>query len=560
MRITTLCVGLLVLAFLQNEPNSRAQDPRSTPVEPGEITKHTELVGKPISVDDRGGFQYHNETKAFDEINLRRAPEVTFRLPQDLWLRQSPPAAAIRVEGVLHHDRDGWWVEVSSYKAHPPDLSRLNQAIAQLAPSDLEARERWARWALRRGEDFAKMAKDREPNRPTGEETLLARARQILGENVHYLADHAPGKSGPEYWLKLAEQARADRVPEPEPSAQVHRALRAELANATTSESVQAVIRKVEELLPRAAERPASQFDTAEWEKAYANAPADAYRAAPADARPTFDHRLWADATERRIRLKIAENPQSTLAMAEEASRLLPDRPQLSAGLLDKGLNDAATEVGRLRQSEMEALAKTYEEKLGQPERARGLKRAWLDDRREHRLSPRDAEGRMVLADQYVSLLGDRGTAASLLIEAYKIDPSLPEAADALRRLGYRKINEEWLEPSKAKAVASKEMVGKAAAEAGKTSPGEPETMPARRADSDDLRNATPEDVRARFGGKPNKKVLVAGQGQVTEQWIYIVARQVHYVNFQRKGAETRPRVVAHYVLPNIASDTAGRP
>src|SRR5439155_19577955 len=119
--------------------------------------------------------------------------------------------------------------------------------------------------------------------------------------------------------------------------------------------------------------------------------------------------------------------PKSHLCLADEAGGLLPDRPRVASGLLDKGLNAAASDVGRLRLGEVEDLARTYTERLHQPERALALKRAWLDDQKVHRLSPRDAEGRLALAEQYETLLGNdpsgRAAAINLLREAWKIDP-----------------------------------------------------------------------------------------------------------------------------------------
>ena len=56
-----------------------------------------------------------------------------------------------------------------------------------------------------------------------------------------------------------------------------------------------------------------------------------------------------------------------------------------------------------------------------------------------------DAEGRVLLADKYDSLLDDRAGAEALLQEAWRIDPQSKEVADAFRRRGFHKLNDRWV-------------------------------------------------------------------------------------------------------------------
>ena len=107
---------------------------------------------------------------------------------------------------------------------------------------------------------------------------------------------------------------------------------------------------------------------------------------------------------------------------------------------------------GRCGKARWTRSRKIYRVTLQQPEKARALYRSWLDEQKNRRLSPRDAEGRIALAEQYEALLDDRATALSLLRDAWKIDPESREVADAFRRQGFRKVNNEWVEPSKGNA------------------------------------------------------------------------------------------------------------
>src|SRR6185312_4280552 len=105
-------------------------------------------------------------------------------------------------------------------------------------------------------------------------------------------------------------------------------------------------------------------------------------------------------------------------------------------------------DLGKLRQRDVESLAKYYREKLHEPDQAVALTRAWLNDQRAHRIGRTDAEGRVALANQYETLLADRETAIALLREAWSIDPDSKEITEIFRRKGFRKVNGEWVDPS----------------------------------------------------------------------------------------------------------------
>ena len=72
---------------------------------------------------------------------------------------------------------------------------------------------------------------------------------------------------------------------------------------------------------------------------------------------------------------------------------------------------------------------------------------------------------------------------------------------------------------------------------------------------SESLRGSTPQEVRARLGGQPNRKVFSATQGQLLEQWIYYGAKENQYINFLHRPGSPLPRVVAYYSRPRSAED-----
>ena len=434
----------------------------------------------------------------------------------------------MRVRGILRREGNRRVCDVSALELFPADRERFDRGVSELAPGDFEGRKKWARWAERRGREF-------------GDAELQERARLLEGKALRIESERRSIDPRTDV-LELARQARSRNVPEPEPSSLAHRAFQAQLASASTVEELKALRERIESFLPDARTPRGEDADLARWEAPYANDPAEAYRSAPEAVRAALDHRLWADTTQRLLEAQMRAEPKDALALAEEASSLLPDRPAVVAGFYEKALAAATNDPGSLRQGDVEKLATLYREKLGKPEEARALSRRWLDDQRLKRLSPTDAEGRVSLAGQYESMLGDRATAAELLRSAWKIDPQSKDVADAFRRRGFRKVNDRWVEPSRTVARADGD-----AAISPQPAPGGTR--------SESLRGSTPQEVRARLGGQPNRKVFSATQGQLLEQWIYYGAKENQYINFLHRPGSPLPRVVAYYSRPRSAED-----
>ncbi len=174
----------------------------------------------------------------------------------------------------------------------------------------------------------------------------------------------------------------------------------------------------------------------------------------------------------------------------------------------------------------------------------------------------------MVLADQYDRLLGDPPAAAvgvALLREAWTIDPQSREVADAFRRRGFRRRNDHWVEPPPPNRGDPNALPRSAETEGENTSTGTSEGVIARPmlagpANANSLRGLTPQEVRTRLGGKPDRIVRSASQGQFVEQWIYLGARQDQFVNFLHNPGEPLPKVVAFYARPHNVYNPPKRP
>lgn len=525
-RRVALLLGVLALA-------TAGFDAAVTTVEPADLVKRPDLVGREIETEDRIVYFQPHPGQGNSELRLKRT-SVVFRLPVHLRPKDAARGGSVfRVRGVLGRDGDRWFCDVTGLELLPRDLDRLNQGIAGLTPNDAETRMRWARWAERRARDF------RDPD-------LAERARELEGEAIRIESRRLPADAA-EGWLTLAERVRSRGIPEPEPSALAHHGFRRLLADARSASALGTLRTRIEAFFAKAAQPLSQPADLERWEAPYANNPADAYRLAPPDVRRTLDHRLWADAAERALLAQADADPAQSLALAATAESELPDRPLTAAKLLENGLKAATRDLLKLRQAEVESLAKLCREKLHTPERAQALLRDWLGARRQRSLRPTDAEGRLNLANQYDALLNDRETAITLLREADKIDPGSKEVAEAFRLRGWRKSSKgQWIEPRERAGLA----------QSAQSEPDAPRSDPA----SQKLRGATEEEVKSRLGGRPNKVARTSTQGQAVEQWIYYNATRIIYVNFVRTPGDSRPRVIAFFSRRRTAFDPPPSP
>ena len=233
----------------------------------------------------------------------------------------------------------------------------------------------------------------------------------------------------------------------------------------------------------------------------------------------------------------------------------------MAVGLLERGLGAASSEVGTLRLGEVDTLAELYRDRLKQPEKAKELYRSWLEDQRKHRLSPRDAEGRLALALQYENLLDDRPTSLTLLRDAWAIDPQSPQLRDAFLRRGFRKVGGDWVEGPKTRAAsetssdAFKREKGTEDAESGgKAAVDEASPRITAGPSDDSLIGATPAQVLAKLS-KPDRRARLATGGKLIEQWVYFVAGGKQYINILHGPLVPQPRVISFHFLPQTSSE-----
>lgn len=488
-------------------------------VEPSELSKRPELVGREVVVDDR--IRYFLESKrgqGYDELMLKRT-DVPFLLPTRLKFGRSPSEPNARVQGTLKLVDGRLSVEVSAIELLSNDMDRLDRELKKLRPDDWKGQRGWALWAERRGKEL-------------NDAKLEARGVKLEGEALWLEASRPDADN-----LGLAARSSGRPIPEAVRNALAHRGFRDRFAKATSVDDFEALARQVEAVLPKASD---PKLGSVEVEPsvldAYAKEPAEAYRDAPAEARASLDRRLLADAIQRSLEKQLEVRPIDAARLAEAARERLPDRPALVDRLGRQGLAEAEARVASMRQSEVEELAARFRER-GEEDRATRLIRSWLDDRRKNRVSSSDADGRILLASTYDKLLGDRSSAAELLREALAIDPQSKAAVDAFLRMGYRKGDAGWYDPNSARATHAPNPEGGANAR-GNAASAEP---------ADTLKGLTRAQVRSRLGGKPDVVVRSASQGRCVEQWIYKNGKGTQVVRFVYQPGTTEPRASAYY-------------
>ena len=500
---------LLVLAALAAGPDF---------VEPTDLVRRPELVGKDLVVDDRVRFFLESKRgQGYDELMLKRT-EVPFRLPPRLKFSRSPSEPNARIMGTLKADEGRLVFEVLAIEMLPADLTRLDREIAKLRPEDFQAKRTWAFWAERRGKEL---------NDPK----LEARGVELEGEALWTEASRPEVDN-----LALAAKSARRPVAESLRNALAHRGFLDRLARATTPVELDALAKQIEATLPASSDPKASAAADAASLGAYAKDPATTYRDAPETVRAALDRRLMADTLQQSLERQVEARPTDASRLADLARERLSDRPDFAEQLRRRGLAEAEARVASMRQSEVEDLARKFHDQ-GEEDRARRLFRSWLADRRKNRLSASDAEGRILLAGSYDKLLGDRATAAELLREALAIDPQSKTVVDVFLRMGFRKGDDGWYDPNSTTPAATNTP---------ERAPGPDKAAPPAEA-GESLKGLTRAQVRSRLGGKPDLIVRSASQGQSVEQWIYKNGKGSQVVRFLFEPGTTEPRASAYY-------------
>ncbi len=483
-------------------------------VEPADLAKRKDLIGREVVVDDRVKFFFPVPGKGYPEIILSRT-DVPVVLPDRLAYSTSQLSRAVRARGILRKKADGsLYIDATEApELFRSDVIRLKAAMATMVPDDLAAHSGWGDWAAKRAKAF-----------DDNELKDLADQLQAKAISIEY---RNPRSRTPDALMALANKARQRGLDEPEPSAIAHVAFRLRLASARTREEYQKIAEEAESVLPNA-KSPAKPNVKVPLD-AYAKDPYATYRESPLGVRAALDRSVWIDAKTQIYRLRAGGDPAQWKSLGEEAKRELPDHPEVGGDLVRRYYEHLTGNVATLRESEMRELARITREDLKQTEKAIALTRSWLDNKRKS-LGGSDSEQRVDLASKYLAYLKDRVAAADLTREALKIDPTNRAATDLFQRMGFVKSGDTWRDPS--------DPAAKPAAPVGD------EPGPIGR--DDPLLRLTAAEVKAQLG-EPKRTSRVATQGRVSIQWVYESTRGAQYIDFVQRAGDPQPIVTGRF-------------
>lgn len=500
----------IVLAFASR--SARADGPIE--VEPADLARRRDLIGKEIVIDDRVKmFLPAPEARGYNKILLKRT-DVVLLLPPEFSYTTSQSQKAVRAKGILRQDEAGLFLEVNARpELFADDVKRLKKVVALFPLEDAESRSAWGDWATKRAAAF-------------NDSQLRAMAETLQAEAIA-LELRKPTTRTPEAILAIARKARAKGVPEPEPSALAHLGFRVRMASAKTTADFEKIADEILAYLPRA-KSAANAIPSLRTEE-YLKDPAVVYRRESEENRAALDRRLWTDAFAESIRVRgEGASPARLRELADLAQAQLPDRKEIGGELRRRALEAEVGDVTSLGESEMHDLEKTYRYDLKKPREADALVRRWLEFRRD-RLSPTNAEDRVIYAGKYLEFLKDKAAAADLLSAALKIDPDCAPAVSLFQRMGYLKVNGSWRDPNGSPVPVPI---------------GEGSDRPSPKDDA--LLGLTPAEVKAQLG-EPKRTSRVVTQGRVSIQWVYEGARGSQFIDFLHRAGDAHPIVVGHF-------------
>jgi hypothetical protein len=452
-----------------------------------------QLVGKEIVVEGR--FQGHVGA-SLDQIRLKNCnpDRIEFRLEPDAARNFPSSLPYIRLVGTLTRSGDKLVMRVKSWsKTKATDEDRFQDTAQRIDALDHKA---WYELGGRM-QRLADLYGEKELK-------ALASSARVRGFRAE---EGALRSSQSADLLKLADRAIDVGLDAEEARRMRHKALRWKydaLARASSGPARDwfELAAALEQFLP-GVETPLTVAD-AKLVSQYHLKPFEVYDTMP-KGRDTCDRAIWVEAITQAM-LAQSKEPNADLAsLAKEATKRLPDRPELGQQLLRQW---AEQEVSRgtlpLPAAQVRRLAEIFRNDLADPKRAQEVLRQWLDARR-NKLSARDADGRVRLAKDFRTDLKDDDTAARLLLEAVQIEADLPDAAKELRALGYVSTPAGWKRASDVPAVSN---------------------APRDVANRLPEKNMTAEQVRSIMGDpRPGDKIRLAyrneGRIRVTEQWTY---------------------------------------
>lgn len=532
---------LILIGHAQLPAQTQPAKGRSLPRVPVETMHHAEWLNKDFEIEDRISEFTKHGTK-YDVIKLKGTP-VPLHLPPQLRLDRPSPLPRGRFTGRLIKIGLLYEFMVSTMELLPSEKEELASKVAALSPTNAQKRLEIAAW----GEAVSNRYKDKDLM--TTVNRLRTEAYQIMGT-----AADPPGSRPGTAALDAARDAKEADADPTTIKALAHQGFLRAVEGIKDQAGLEQLSREVAEYLPDSKLAQPGKIDEkllAEYRKT----PLKTYLEASRDVQKRLDRQLMYEVMEKGLIVAVTNNPKSVESLVDTAKRLFPEHPELAENVQNQGLLKLVDTSLTLSRDDLIKLVNQVRDKFGQAELARQLARKWLDNRQATQLADGDAEGRYSIAQDYLSLLGDRRSAAALLRECLKIDPEMKKAEDSLAGLGWKRDGERWIDPDETEPKESSDPAapmpnlpgGNVARFPAPPVPNQPNPPPA--TNPTELVGQTQQQVAATYG-LPEQKSRVATQGQITEQWIYETPSGRQIIQFLQKSARAESIVRSVYVLP----------
>lgn len=197
--------------------------------------------------------------------------------------------------------------------------------------------------------------------------------------------------------------------------------------------------------------QPLPQFP-AELKQRYEQQALTVYRESPEATRQQLHRLFYASVVLKPIVLEAAVDGRDGNVIADRIDRAVPEEHALAEKYREAKLAWRLARAATATRQEIEQLANDYRSRQ-LPVLARQALQTWLQAR-EGRMREDGSTGLMQLAEDYLALLRDETKAASLLKEAYKLDPAFEDVTRKLESLGYKLDRGAWMKEVAAKPAA----------------------------------------------------------------------------------------------------------
>lgn len=520
---------------------------RSLPkVSPDQLHK-PEWLNKTVEIEDRiSDFRKHGAK--FDEIAIKGSP-IPLKLAGPMRLDRPSPMPRGRFQGRVIKVGNLFQFMVTNMELLPSERDELTSKVAALPAGDAQKRLELAAWADSIGERYADL------NLRDSARTLRTEAFKLLG-----MKDDAPGAPPGSTAIAAARDADKAGTDPAIVRSLAHLGLEKAVTGTKDQAGLELLSKEIAAILPDAV-KPQQGKISDQAAARYKADPLTAYIEAGPDDRRLLDRDLMARAMEKGLLAAAVNQPDQLESIIDIAKRNFPDRPEIADSVRDRGLIALIENAKNLRRDDLIKLVGDVRGKYGQPDLAQKLAKEWLARSQSENLAASDAEGRVSLAKDYLSLLGDKRAAAALLREAVSIDPNHAGAAEVLASLGWRKDGDRWIDPDEPDPNQSTaegsfpapqpNLPGNRIAERGDPVPQAPRPSqpPATGADPESLAGANQTQIQAKFG-MPDRKIRVLTQGLLSEQWVYETPSSSQIVHFTRRSVRSEPIVKAVYLIP----------